>query len=84
MDRKLTRENVAEIRALASRGIPHANIARMYLIAPSTVSRVVSGESRTHCDDVPAPDLPPEAIPATQPVQSTKATPRVPRLYGGY
>lgn len=82
MSRKLTRENVAEIRALAARGIPLVTIAGMYEVSAATVCKVARGQSRPHCDDVPTPDLPPEA-PAKE-RSAPQVSARVPRLYNGY
>lgn len=81
MSRKLTRENVAEIRALAARGIPLVTIAGMYEVSAATVCKVARGQSRPHCDDVASPALPPEA--ATKQITPTRLL-RVPRLYAGH
>ena len=63
MKHKLTRENVAEVRALAARGIPNVTIAVMYGVTPPTISRIVHGVDRRHCDGVSAAPLPPMAPP---------------------
>lgn len=81
MSRKLSRENVAEIRALSERGIPHVTIAGMYDVATSTVSRVARGISRRYCDEVTAAPLPPAP---PEPAEAPPRRPAVPRLYNGY
>ncbi len=71
-DQKLSRGAVAEIRALAARGIPHKNIAQMYGISPKTVWKIAAGVARPHVV-ASAPDLPPAAAPR----QESAARPRV-------
>lgn len=84
MKHKLTRQHVAEIRALIARGIPQVTVATMYDVTSTTVSRIARGLARRHCEDVVAPDLPPIATLTATPTpvpDPPKRPPRVPNLY---
>ena len=45
---KLTEENVLEIRSLLGQGAYHKNLAEIYGVATSTISRIAQGKKWTH------------------------------------
>lgn len=80
MARKLTDEEVAQIRLLAARGIAGHQIGKMYGVATSTVNRIAARSVRVlRTVDIGDGGLPPSASPNTAQAEG-RGSPRVPRL----